>query len=124
LQYYQVVVSSYFNTTNITNGTSDGSAQSRILFKGTEVIRDKVIKLLYFKDKGKVNISFYPAVSGGIFDLNLALSQVAAGTGSIYSAVPTTNFLVPTTAKVLNNVTNLTDSIYDIIKPGYYLFSV
>jgi len=85
LQYYQVVVKAYFNTSTITSGTSDGSAQARTLFQGTEVIRNKVVKLLYFKDKGSVNISFYPAVNGTTFDVTLALWRVAAGTGSIYA---------------------------------------
>lgn len=87
MQYYQVVVKAYFNTSTITNGTSDGSAQARTLFQGTEVIRNKVVKLLYFKDKGSVNISFYPNYSSGSFDLTLSLWRVAAGTGSIYAPI-------------------------------------
>ena len=35
LQYFQVVVNSFYNQTNITNGTTDGSSKARTLFKGT-----------------------------------------------------------------------------------------
>jgi len=49
VQYFQFVVTSFFNTTNITNGTADGSSSSRTLFRGTEVIRNTVVKVIYIK---------------------------------------------------------------------------
>lgn len=88
IQYYQVTVASYFNTSNITNGSTDGSAQARVLLQATEVIRDRVVKLLYIKDAGNVTIGFFPN-SGSGFDVALTLTPLStttpAPTGSIYA---------------------------------------
>lgn len=116
-------MTSFFNTSNITNGTSSGSDQARTLFKGTEVLRDKVIKLLYFKDKGNVNISYYNPVNA-TFTMTINLWSVSAGTGSIYAPINSSSFLTPNVniTNLLNNVTNLTDTAFSVT-PGYYMLT-
>ena len=114
LQFYQMSVKSFFNTSNITNGTYDGSDQAVTLLTGTEVIRNKVVKLLYFKQIGNINVSFYPANATGGFDLGLTLIKVEAGSGFIYSPSSGASPLSPIMDKVFNNETNLTDTVYNI----------
>ena len=99
---------------HITNGTYDGSDQAVTLLTGTEVIRNKVVKLLYFKQIGNINVSFYPANATGGFDLGLTLIKVEAGSGFIYSPSSGASPLSPIMDKVFNNETNLTDTVYNI----------
>ena len=122
LQYYQVVVNTFFNQTNITNGTTDGSSQARTLFKGTQVIRDRVVKLIYIKQKGNYNISFYPKYDAVSNDVYVSINSVALGTGSIYTSAAAA--LTATSTNAENSVTKMTDKVYDIPAAGYYLITV
>lgn len=82
LQYFQITVTTYYNLTNIP--FEKNKTKVRTLLKATDVVKDRLARLVYFNQPMTIRLASYP-----IQNINYLLYHQATNgtqpTGSIYS---------------------------------------